>query len=94
MGEVGLRETPGQGKQCRPVLRYGTHLPALLGEGSKKEQSPLPARLSGRTLPPALTPMPENSVPPCFITKKLGQERLGIAQLQKCNILRVLESWK
>ena len=32
--------------------------------GSDKEQWPLSECLSGRKLPPALTPMPDNSVPP------------------------------
>ena len=35
---------------------------ALLGEGSEKEQWPLPAHLSGRKLPSALALMLDNSV--------------------------------
>ena len=36
----------------------------MLGEGPEKEQWPLPALLSGRTLPPALALIPDISVPP------------------------------
>ena len=37
-----------------------------MGEGLSKEQWPLSALLSGRKLSPALTLMPNNSVPPCM----------------------------
>ena len=56
------------GKQCEPHRwrrRCGAHLPTLWGEGSEKEQWPLPALLPGRKLPPALALMPYTSFPSC-----------------------------
>ena len=40
---------------------------AVRGEGSEKERWPLSAVLSGRKLSPALTLMPDTSVPSCML---------------------------
>ena len=55
-----LRGSPGQGKQCDPgwwSLRYGTHLLAVWL---------CPPFYLGERCPPALTLMPDTSVPPCM----------------------------
>ena len=45
-------------------LRYGSQLLALQGEGSAKEQWPLPALIWEKAAPPAPTLMLDNSLPP------------------------------